>query len=537
MADTIFYSGNTSEDAVLVLFDKNGWIGSHPLGVCTVIGRQSENSRCDIQIASPIVSRNHGEIGFNGGKCFYRDLESTNGTYYNNKLLGKNSPEGKKSAILSDGDILSFDIRNGNEHHASCVNALFCTGKNVLEQWKKLALDSRIAEICIGRSGQKGITIDSPVISEKHASFFCSKNGWAIIDHNSTNGVFLNGKRLKSPRYLNEMDVVRIADIYFIFLGDSLLFSEGIICMDNEPASSTVPEVQNPPCIETPAVNPKRNVQEDDSDGLKIHIVERSAFQWFRKVMLLRDIDINIAKGQMVLILGGSGAGKTTFMNAVTGYEKAVGRITYEDTDIYQEYERMKYDIGFVPQQDLIRSSDTVYATLANAADMKLPRYLSMKEVRSRIEDVLEELGLSAEKNKLVSKLSGGQKKRLSIAVEYIADPGLFFLDEPDSGLDNAMGRGLMENLRCIADKGKIIMVITHSPERAADLFDKVIVLAKSIKDNCGRLAFYGSIDEAFSFFDESTFGGILKKINRPDENGEGLSDFYIEKYSEMKGE
>ena len=75
-------------------------------------------------------------------------------------------------------------------------------------------------------------------------------------------------------------------------------------------------------------------------------------------------------------------------------------------------------------------------------------------------------------------------------------------------------------------------MVITHSPERAADLFDKVIVLAKSAKDNCGHLAFYGSVKEAFDFFEVSSFREIVKRINRPDENGEGLSDFYIEKYS-----
>ena len=75
-------------------------------------------------------------------------------------------------------------------------------------------------------------------------------------------------------------------------------------------------------------------------------------------------------------------------------------------------------------------------------------------------------------------------------------------------------------------------MVITHSPERASDLFDKVIVLAKSTKDNCGHLAFYGSVSEAFKFFEVSSFREIVKKINRPDENGEGLSDFFIDKYA-----
>ena len=92
-----------------------------------------------------------------------------------------------------------------------------------------------------------------------------------------------------------------------------------------------------------------------------------------------------------------------------------------------------------------------------------------------------------------------------------------------------------MENLRNIADKGKIILVITHSPERAAELFDKVIVLAKSSADNCGHLAFYGSVQEAYSFFDVSSFREIVKKINRKDENGEGMSDYYIEKYADWE--
>ena len=121
--------------------------------------------------------------------------------------------------------------------------------------------------------------------------------------------------------------------------------------------------------------------------------------------------------------------------------------------------------------------------------------------------------------------------------MEFIADPSLFFLDEPDSGLDGIMAAGLMENLRVIADEGKIVMVITHAPDRVAHLFDKVIVLAKSAKTNSGHLAFYGSIDAAKKFFDTDSMEGIVKRINRPDENGDGLSDFYIEKYEKYIGE
>lgn len=539
MADTIYYTGNLSSDAVLVVFNRNGILGSYSLGLCTSIGRAAGKNQCDIPLHSSIVSRRHGEIGFADGKYFYRDLDSTNGTYHNKKLIGRASPDNIKAVQLSDGDILGFDIIKNGEHYPECVFALFSNVIKADTCWNQMALDSNIAEICIGRSSQSELKIENNMISEKHASFFCSKNGWAIIDHHSTNGVFLNGKKITSPRYLNDMDVIRIADVYFIFLGDKLLFSDGIVNKDellerninNAPAAISNPEIQQ----RKPETKPV--VHNYGASQLKINIVERSVIQRFKKMTLLQDINISITSGQMVLILGGSGAGKTTFIHAVTGYEKAVGKILYNDTDIYEEYEQMKYEIGFVPQQDLLRGSDTVYSTLSNAAEMKLPKRFSYEKREERVGEVLEEFGLTSEKNKLVSKLSGGQKKRLSIAVEFIADPSLFFLDEPDSGLDNAIGRGLMENLRHIADKGKIVMVITHSPERAIDLFDKVIVLAKSMKDNCGHTAFFGSVDEAFDFFGASDFSGILKKINRPDENGDGLADYFIEKYAGIRGD
>lgn len=139
------------------------------------------------------------------------------------------------------------------------------------------------------------------------------------------------------------------------------------------------------------------------------------------------------------------------------------------------------------------------------------------------------------EKKTLVEKLSGGQRKRLSIAVEFVAKPELFFLDEPDSGLDGVMARYLMENLRRIADQEKIVVVITHTPDRAVDLFDKVVVLAKSQEDNVGRLAFFGNIDEAKQFFDVDTMEQIIKRINRPDEGGEGRADEFIEKFEELR--
>lgn len=529
MAKTVFFDSSASKGAAVVLFDQSRVIAVSRLGLLTTVGRCTPSSTCDIQVPSPIVSRSHGEIVAVNGEYYYKDLNSTNGTYINGAMIGAHSQ--KQAQQLHDGDILCFDIRKDGQSRPDCVYALFTVYGEANRTWSSLPLTEDIAEIGIGRSSQSALQIADDTVSEKHASFFCSSNGWAIIDHRSTNGVYLNGKKLSSPRYLEAFDVVRIVDSYFIFTGDHLLFSNGSTHFDQNAAPpAATPPAATPPAATPPAERPAPPVQ---SQGrLVINITERSVFQRFKKLTLLQDINLSVSGGEMVLILGGSGAGKTTFINAVMGYEKASGKILYNDTDIYAEYEQMKYEIGFVPQQDLLRGSDTVYDTLSNAAEMKLPRKLSFEARDARIDKVLEELGLSREKETLVSKLSGGQKKRLSIAVEFIADPSLFFLDEPDSGVDDIMGRGLMENLRTIANKGKIVMVITHSPERAADLFDKVIVLAKSTKDNCGHLAFYGSVSEAFRFFEVSSFKEIVKKINRPDENGEGLSDYFIEKYA-----
>ena len=528
MAKTVFFDEKISESAILILYNKQGIITTNSLGILTTIGRNTDQSNCDIKISSPIVSRSHGEIAAINGEYHYRDLNSTNGTYVNNVLIGKHSILNKQAVVLKDGDVLCFDIRKDGQSRPDCVYALFTTFCDVNCKWDKLELVDDIAEVCVGRSNQSGLQIDNDMISEKHASFFCSSNGWAIIDHQSTNGVYLNGKKMSAPRYLEAYDVVRIVDTYFIFTGEYLLFSKGISNFER----NAVPKQQAPVIVPPPVVQNVVPVSVKAQGELVINITERSVVQRFKKMLLLQDINLSVSNGEMVLILGGSGAGKTTFINAVMGYEKASGKIMYKNTDIYAEYEQMKYEIGFVPQQDLLRGSDTVYDTLSNAAEMKLPRKMSYETREERIEKVLEEFGLSREKETLVSKLSGGQRKRLSIAVEFIANPSLFFLDEPDSGVDDIMGRGLMENLRTIANQGKIVMVITHSPERAADLFDKVIVLAKSTKDNCGHLAFYGSVCDAFKFFEVSSFREIVRKINRPDENGEGLSDYYIDKYA-----
>ncbi len=267
-------------------------------------------------------------------------------------------------------------------------------------------------------------------------------------------------------------------------------------------------------------------------DGLTVNIRERTVIDFIKRRALLKDIHMCIPKGHMVLLLGGSGAGKTTYLNAVTGYEKADASITLGDADVYKDYEKMKYNIGFVPQQDLMRGNDTVELTLSDAALVRLPVTMSVMERENRIAYVLDQFGLTAVKNILVDKLSGGQRKRLSIAMEFISDPDLFILDEPDSGLDGVVARRLFEKLREIADEDKIVLVITHTPDRVIDLFDDVLVIAKDAT-RTGRLAYYGPVNEAYEFFGKNTMEEILLSINQKDEGGEGRADEFVSKYAD----
>ena len=269
-------------------------------------------------------------------------------------------------------------------------------------------------------------------------------------------------------------------------------------------------------------------------EGLTVNLKDRHVKEFFHKKYLLKDIHMAIPQGHMVLLLGGSGAGKTTFLNAVNGYEKADAKVSLNGKDMYSDYKKMQYEVGFVPQQELVRGKDTVEKTLLDTARLRLSKDIPKEARRKRVEEVMEIFGLTPLKDSLVEKLSGGQKKRLSISMEILSNPSLFILDEPDSGLDGVMARELFLELRRIADTGKIVIVITHTPDRVSDLFDDVIVLAKD-SSRTGRLAFYGSVADAREFFGRQTMEQIVKSINQKEEGGDGLADEYVLKYAEVQ--
>lgn len=173
-----------------------------------------------------------------------------------------------------------------------------------------------------------------------------------------------------------------------------------------------------------------------------------------------------------------------------------------------------------------------------DVAEIKLNKNdYSKEDKKKRVQETMEKVGVQKLENHLISQLSGGQKKKVSVAAQLIGFQKVFICDEPDSGLDAASRMQQMEILKEIADNGKIVMVISHEPDDAVDsqtgksLFTKVLVIAKSTNDQSGHMAFYGDVEEAKHFFGVSRLQDIMLEINPPYEGGKGKADYYIQKY------
>jgi len=185
-------------------------------------------------------------------------------------------------------------------------------------------------------------------------------------------------------------------------------------------------------------------------------------------------------------------------MDAIAGYRPAShGEVYIKGIHVYKNYDSIRNHIGYVPQRDIIHMELTVYQALDYAAKLRMPMDTTPAERHKRIMEVLNDLDLAQRKDVQVSRLSGGQQKRVSIGVELLTKPGLFFLDEPTSGLDPGTETAFMQLMRRLADQGRTIVLITHATKNVM-LADKVVFLARG-----GYLAWFGPPDEALRYFDE----------------------------------
>lgn len=226
--------------------------------------------------------------------------------------------------------------------------------------------------------------------------------------------------------------------------------------------------------------------------GKSVLVKDKESDRKVRKP-ILANVDLDIASGEFVGILGGSGQGKSTLMNCLCGISSPTeGSVTVNGVNITDRSALMAAGIGFVPQEDIVHRELTVFQAVSLSAKLKLK--LPEFAVRGLVDSVLAKLGLEGHRDKLVGRLSGGQRKRVSIATELLARPRVLFLDEPSSGLDPATEFELMSLLQSLAATGMTVVCTTHVVENA-HLFDRLLWVQG------GRVVFAGNHRQARDYF------------------------------------
>src|SRR5215210_3666013 len=211
---------------------------------------------------------------------------------------------------------------------------------------------------------------------------------------------------------------------------------------------------------------------------------------------VLHDVSFTICRGELVAIVGGSGAGKTTLLEALAAVRRAQRVcVTFDGVDLYTHIAAFRGRLGYVPQDDIIHAELPLERTLRYAAKLRLAGAMTPQQVDSAVERAMAALHLSERASVRVGALSGGQRKRASIAVELLTRPQVFFLDEPSSGLDPATAAELLRLLRRLADAGSTVLLTTHAPQDLVHC-DRVVFLARD-----GHLAFSGTIEAACRHF------------------------------------
>jgi ABC transport system ATP-binding/permease protein len=223
---------------------------------------------------------------------------------------------------------------------------------------------------------------------------------------------------------------------------------------------------------------------------------------------LLRDVSFVARPGSLNAIIGPSGAGKSTLAKLVAGMMTPTsGAVRFDGYDIHGQYAALRTKIGMVPQDDVVHHQLTVAQALGYAAEIRLPG-ASREERRRAVERVLGELDLTDHAHSRVDKLSGGQRKRASVALELLTSPSLLILDEPTSGLDPALDRQIMRMLRRLANAGRVVFVVTHCLSYL-DMCDQVLLLAPG-----GKTAYCGPPSEIGSITGTTNWADIFATVS-----------------------
>ena len=443
------------------LFKKIALAANHSHNVIIGTGKNAT-----VKLNNKLISSQHAQFIFdNKGHLHIQDLKSTNGTFLNGEKLTPSIAH-----MVKPKDTIQLASTNGILIVVEEIkNDSFIENKiNIVE---KLKLNSKVI---IGRAKECDIFLNSDSVSRKHAEVSKNSNGdYFIKDLNSLNGTFVNGSKIKG--------VIKISLSDKIFIGKLQLSLEG-----------TAKDLSEELAICTKGIQ-------------KIFINGKTTTK------ILNKIDLAIPSKSLLAIMGPSGCGKTTLMNTLNGVSPATnGKVYLFGQELISNYEYLKTQIGYVPQDDTIHRQLTVRQSLYYTAKLRLNN-LTDVEIDTKIDKILDQLGVLHVKNNLISKISGGQRKRVCIALELLSDPLILFLDEPTSPLDPQTIEDFLNILKDLSSRGTTVVMVTHKPEDL-EYMDEVIFLAKG-----GYPAYFGDSKSYKNYFGVKTAVSVFSLLSDPE--------------------
>lgn len=441
------------------------------------LGRAPDNQLCLSEDLA--ISRYHAQLSWALDSFLITDVGSSDGTFLNGSKLVPHVPHpltaGDRIRLGGTFELI-FQVDQPDSLPVSSAEK-GTVAMTVEMQFPHLPAQSQTLSLRnqqrlnIGRDPGNGVVIDHPAVSRFHAQIRLEQGNHQILDLGSMNGTFVNGQPITEPKALRVGDVIRIGPSSFVFQPDESL------------------------------------IQTNEQGNLRLDALHLKKVVG-RGLNLLQDISLSIQPREFVAIAGVSGGGKSTLMYALTGLRPATsGNVLVNEVDLYRNFNAYRTEIGYVPQRDIVHMELTVEEALDFAAQLRMPADTTRVERRQRVDEVLVELNLSHRRRAAIQSLSGGQLKRVSIGVELLTKPSLFFLDEATSGLDPGMETELMHLLRTLADQGRTVLLITHATENVM-LCDQVIFLARG-----GNMAFFGPPQEALSYFGVTRFNQIYRRV------------------------
>ena len=436
------------------------------------------DSSCDIRISNNRVSRNHCQVIFskeNGLKIV--DLNSSNGTYLN-------------GIKLKAGDTYSLNLKDqvqlaGVSGIIISVGSENTQSKGLEDQKNILELFNNTDMIIVGRDSSCDLRINDTRISRRHASIKKITNDKFLLkDLDSLNGIYVNGSKVNGSRTISKKDN--------IFLGKYLLKIDGRA--------------------------------KDLSDELAISAIgiEKVYPNQKKGKKALHKMDISVPSRSLLAIMGPSGCGKSTLLKSLNGESPPTkGKVLIFNQDLISNYEYLKTQIGYVPQDDIVHKQLTVEQSLYFAAKLRIAN-INNDDIDIKIDQILSELNISHIKKNLISDISGGQRKRVSIAIELLTDPMLLFLDEPTSPLDPQTIEDFLNILKKLSENGTTVIMVTHKPEDL-DYMDEVIFMADN---NGGKIVYYGDSTKYKDYFNVNNAVSVFSQISG------GNSKKWVDKYS-----